>query len=112
MRGSPAGGRPRMLHIEAREEGDMGTVTSVRPWFGYPKADAPRDNQELAEFDWDSLRRWAEDENSREQRADESLRKLDHKLRARQLRRQLMPVAGALLVPLAVFLIARHAGHA
>ena len=90
----------------------MGTVTSARPWFGYPKADAPRGEQELAEFDWDSLRRWAEEQNSRELRADQSLRKLDHKLRVRQLRRRLAPVAGALLVPLAVFLIARHAGHA
>jgi hypothetical protein len=90
----------------------MGTVTSVRPWFGYPRAETPRGHEELVEFDWESLRRWAEDENSREQRADQSLRKLDHKLRLRQLRRRLVPVAGALLVPLAVFLIARHTGHA
>ena len=40
----------------------MGTVRSSRPWMGYPPQMAIE--PALAEFDWDSLRRWDEDETS------------------------------------------------
>ena len=71
----------------------------------------------LAEFDWYPLRRaWDDDERAREQRAELSLNKLDRKLRARQLRRRLTPLAAVLLGPLAVYLVYRqvrlHVGHA
>jgi hypothetical protein len=84
----------------------MGTVRSSRPWMGYP----PQGYSEpaLAEFDWDSLRRWEEDEKEVEQRADQSLKKLNARLRARNLRRHLLPLVAAVVLPVAGFLLVRH----
>jgi hypothetical protein len=66
----------------------------------------------LAEFDWDSLRRWDEDQAEHERRADQSLARLNAKLRARNLRRHLLPVLGVALLPVAAFMVIRYATHA
>jgi hypothetical protein len=89
----------------------MGTVRSFRPWMGYP----PQIQAEpvLAEFDWDSLRRWDEDQAEHERRADESLGRLNKRLRARNLRRHLLlPVLGVALMPVAAFVAIRYAVRA
>ena len=78
----------------------MGSVTSSRPWLGYfPGQEEPV----LVEFDWNSLRR----DEEIEARADQSLRKLNAKLRARNLRRHLMPALGVLLAPVAALMLLR-----
>ena len=64
------------------------------------------------EFDWDSLRRWDEDEEEIEKRAEQSLQKLNARLRARNLRRHLLPLVAAVLLPVAGFLLLRFAVHA
>jgi hypothetical protein len=87
----------------------MGTVRSVRPWMGYP----PQIQPGLVEFDWDSLRRWDDDEEAEiEKRAEQSLQKLNARLRARNLRRHLLPLVATLLLPVAGFLLVRFAVHA
>jgi hypothetical protein len=87
----------------------MGTVRSSRPWMGYPPQMV---EPALAEFDWDSLRRWDEDDAEHEQRAAQSLGRLNARLRARNLRRHLLPLVGVVLLPLAAFLLARYAVRA
>jgi hypothetical protein len=86
----------------------MGTVRSIRPWMGYP----PQTEPGLVEFDWDSLRRWSDEEEEIEKRAEQSLQKLNARLRARNLRRHLLPLVAAALLPLAGFLLLRLAVHA
>jgi hypothetical protein len=75
---------------------------------GYP----PQVQPGLVEFDWDSLRRRDEDEDAIEKRAEQSLQKLNARLRARNLRRHLLPLVGAALLPVAGFLLVRLAVHA
>jgi hypothetical protein len=86
----------------------MGTVRSTRPWMGYP----PQIGPGLVEFDWDSLRLWDDDEEAIEKRAEQSLQKLNARLRARNLRRHLLPLVAAVLLPVAGFLLVRFAVHA
>lgn len=87
----------------------MGTVRSSRPWMGYPPQMV---EPALAEFDWDSLRRWDEDDVEHEQRAALSLGRLNARLRARNLRRHLLPLVGVALLPLAALVLLRYAVRA
>jgi len=75
---------------------------------GYP----PQIEPGLVEFDWDSLRRWDEDGEEIEKRAEQSLQRLNARLRARNLRRHLLPFVAAVLLPVAGFLLVRFAVHA
>lgn len=94
----------------------MGTVRSFRPWMGYPPQAPVPTEPALAEFDWDSLRRWDEDRAEEEQqhtrRAEQSLDRLNARLRARNFRRHLLPLVAAVLLPVAGFLVLRLAWRA
>jgi len=95
----------------------MGTVRSFKPWMGYPPQPHALPGQmepPLAEFDWDSLRRWdeGEDEQQHARRAEQSLTRLNARLRARNLRRHLMPLLAMVLLPITGLLLARYAWRA
>jgi hypothetical protein len=66
-------------------------------------------DQQLEEFDWDSLRRVWEDDpvESHEARAEQSLRLVNTVLASRRRNRRLVQVASVLLAPLAIFLAVR-----
>jgi hypothetical protein len=90
----------------------MGTVRTSRPWMGYPPGVVASAEQGLAEFDWESLRRWDDDHEEIERRADQSLRRLNARLRARNLQRHLLPLIAALVLPVAGFFLIRYAARA
>jgi hypothetical protein len=75
---------------------------------GYP----PQNPEQLAEFDWDWLRRWDGDDAEHERRAARSLERLNARLRARNLRRHLLPLVGMALLPVAAFVLLRYAVRA
>ena len=109
MRAAPGSAGASPDAYWGQEVGDGDGEDRVRPWMGYPPQSAVAVEPALAEFDWDSLRRWDEDDEEVEQRAEQSLAQLNARLRARNLRRHLLPLVAAVLLPVAGFLLLRYA---